>query len=135
MSRLFVLGGPYMYVLSVLAVVVLVLAVKKAIDFFSRTGPEPALLSRGLNAILFWGCISTVLGFLGQFSGHYLSLMAIRDAGLVNPALLAEGIAVSLIPTVFGLVILALAAVVWFGLKCRLDLLASRGEEGRFTGD
>jgi biopolymer transport protein ExbB/TolQ len=135
MSRLFVLGGPYMYVLSLLATVVLVLAVKKAVDFSSRTGSEPAHLSRGMNAILFWGCISAVLGFLGQFSGHYLSLMAIRDAGLVNPAYLAEGIAVSLIPTVFGLMILALAAIVWFGLKCRLNTLASRADEGRFTGD
>jgi biopolymer transport protein ExbB/TolQ len=67
-----------------------------------------------------------VLGVLGQFSGHYLSLMVIRDAGLVNPALVAEGIAVSLIPTVVGLTILAVSAVVWFGLKCCLNSLASR---------
>jgi biopolymer transport protein ExbB/TolQ len=119
-----------MYVLSLLAVVILVLSVKKAIDFFSRTGSEPAHLSRGLNAILFWGCISAVLGFLGQFSGHYLSLMAIKNAGLVNPALVAEGIAISLITTIFGLTILTVSALVWFGLKCRLDSLASRKEKG-----
>jgi biopolymer transport protein ExbB/TolQ len=134
MIRLFVLGGPYMYVLTVLALVVLVLSVKKFIDLFSRTTPEPARLARGLNAILFWGCISAVLGFLGQFSGTYLSLMAIRRAGLVDPALLAKGVAISLITTVFGLMILAVATIVWFGLRCRLNGLVARREEDRLAG-
>jgi biopolymer transport protein ExbB/TolQ len=75
-----------------------------------------------------------VLGFLGQFSGAYLSLMAIRRAGLVDPALLAKGIAVSLITTVFGLTILAVASVVWFALRCRLNGLVARREEDRLAG-
>ena len=67
-----------------------------------------------------------MLGFLGQFTGGYLSLMAIRKAGLLNPALLAEGIAVSLITTLFGLAILIFAALAWFALRCRLSRITQR---------
>jgi biopolymer transport protein ExbB/TolQ len=122
-----------MFVLGLLAAVVLVLSVKKAIDLFARSGLERERLSRGLDAILFWGSISAVLGFLGQFSGHYKALMIIRSAEIVNPRLVAEGIAVSLITTVFGLGILAISALVWFGLRCRLNSLTSRNE-GRSAG-
>jgi len=125
MIRLFVLGGPYMYVLVLLAVIVAVLAVKKAFDLFGRAGLERTRRMRGVDAILFWGCISAVLGFMGQFSGHYKSLMVIRNAEIINPRLVAEGIAVSLITTVFGLIILAISAMIWFGLRCRVASTAS----------
>jgi biopolymer transport protein ExbB/TolQ len=121
MIRLFVTGGPYMVLLLVLAVVVLVLSAKKVFDLFFRSDRDPENMARGLDAILFWGCISAVLGFLGQFTAGYISLMIIRSAEIVNPALVAEGIAVSLISTVFGLFILIGSALIWFGLRCRLN--------------
>jgi len=62
---------------------------------------------------------------MGQFSGHYKALMIIRDAEIINPRLAVEGIAVSLITTVFGLIILAVSAIVWFGLRSRLAGAAS----------
>jgi hypothetical protein len=55
MIRLFAMGGPYMILLTLLAIVILVLAVKKATDLFARTGLERDRLTRGLDAILFWG--------------------------------------------------------------------------------
>ena len=58
-------------------------------------------------------------GFLGQFSGIYLSLRVIRSAGVVHPGMVAEGLAVSLITTLLGLGILAFSALVWFGLRSR----------------
>jgi biopolymer transport protein ExbB/TolQ len=99
------------------------LSVKKSIDLFARSGLERDRLSGGLNAILFWGCFSAVLGFLGQFAGIYRSLTIIRNAGLVHPGMAAEGLAVSLITTVLGLSILAFSAIVWFALRCRLRAL------------
>jgi hypothetical protein len=131
MTRLFVVGGPYMFPLGLLAAVIAALSVKKAIDLFARTGLGQERLARGLSAILFWGCFSAVLGLLGQFSGIYRSLMVIRSAPAVNPGLVAEGLAVSLITTIFGLCILGVSGIVWFGLRCRLDTLTERGEGAR----
>jgi biopolymer transport protein ExbB/TolQ len=134
MIRMLVEGGDYAIALGLLAVVVLVLAVKKSIDLFGRTGLERERLARGIDAILFWGCISAVLGFMGQFSGHYKSLTIIRNAEIVNPRLVAEGIRVSLITTVLGLVILAISAIAWFVLRCRLGRLTAQSPEGRSAG-
>jgi len=119
-----------MYVLALLTAVIIALSAKKAIDLFLRTGLERAQLARGLDPILFWGCISAVLGFLGQFTGTYLALMVIRSAGAINPSLVAEGLAASLTTTVCGLAILAMAAVLWFALRCRLHALDSRSHTG-----
>jgi biopolymer transport protein ExbB/TolQ len=47
-------------------------------------------------------------------------MSAIRQAGVLNPALLAQGIAVALITTIFGLLVLAFSAIAWFILRWRL---------------
>jgi len=129
MIRWMQLGGPYMWVLSLLAAVVLGLSAKKAFDLFLRGGRDREDLARGLDAILFWGCISAVLGFLGQFTATYISLMIIRNAGIVDPSKVALGIAVSLITTIYGLLTLAVSALLWFLLRWRLSRLV---EEGTF---
>jgi biopolymer transport protein ExbB/TolQ len=113
-----------MFVLSLLAIVILVLAVKKTIELFGRGSAASDSSKRGLDAILFWGGMSAVLGLLGQFSGYYLSLQVIASAEIVNPALVAEGIAVAQIPTVYGLAILAVSGVIWFALRSHVDRLA-----------
>lgn len=128
MVRLFVAGGPYMFLLTALALVVLVLSAKKLFELFARDERDPQRLSLGVDAILFWGCISAVLGFLGQFTGSYISLMIIRRSPVVDPARVAEGIAVSLISTVFGLTIFMISSLVWFGLRWRLGQLIARSE-------
>ena len=123
MMRLFEAGGPYMIPLTVLAGVVVVLSIRSAIELFVRGGRDPERLALGLDAILFWGSISAVLGLLGQFSGLYRSLQVIRHAAVVSPQFVAQGIAQSLITTLFGLSILAVSAIIWFGLTSRLNRL------------
>ena len=126
MIQFIVMGGPYALLLCVLALVVIGLTVKKGVDLFARTDLERNRLAGGLNAILFWGCFSAVLGILGQFHATYLSLTIIRQAEMINPALVAEGMAVSLISTLMGLGILAIAGLAWFGLRSRLNSLTAR---------
>jgi biopolymer transport protein ExbB/TolQ len=131
MLKLFVEGGLYMFPLLILAVVILVLTVKKALDLFVREGLERDELERGLGAILFWGCVAAVLGILGQLQGQYISLRVISQAGVISPNLVAEGLAVSLITTLFGLIQLAFAGIAWFTLSTRLQRVISRLEGGR----
>jgi biopolymer transport protein ExbB/TolQ len=131
MIELFVEGGLYMFPLLALAVVILVLTVKKGLDLFVREGLDREQLERGLGAILFWGCVAAVLGFLGQLKGQYLALQIISQAQMISPNLVAEGMAVSLITTLFGLMQLAFAGIAWFTLSTRYRRLTSRMEGGR----
>jgi biopolymer transport protein ExbB/TolQ len=131
MLQLFLEGGIYMLPLLALAVVILVLTVKKALDLFLREGLGREQLERGLGAILFWGCVAAVLGLLGQLQGQYLSLRIISQAEIISPNLVAEGMAVSLITTLFGLLQLAFAGIAWFTLSTRFRRLTARLEGGR----
>lgn len=125
MTQWIVNGGPLMLLIVLLTLVILALAIKKSIDLFWNADQERERLERGLSAILFWGCVCAVIGFLGQFMGLYLSLQAIREAGVVSPPMLAQGLAVSLITPVSGLVVLLVSATIWFGLRWRLRQLAA----------
>jgi biopolymer transport protein ExbB/TolQ len=93
------------------------------------TGKDLARMQsgNGSGAILFWGCIAAVLGVLGSLNALYLSLWSIRQVGAANPSLVAEGLAVALITTIFGLLILACSAVAWFTLRWWLQRVHLRG--------
>jgi biopolymer transport protein ExbB/TolQ len=121
MIRMFVMGGPYAILLGLLAIVIITLSIKKAIDLFARSDLGRERLSHGLNAILFWGCLSGALGLLGQANGLYISLSIVARAEGINPQLFMEGLAVSLIPTLFGLGILVISSIIWFVLRFRLN--------------
>lgn len=123
MLDFFIQGGQFMWTLLILFVVIICLSVKKAIELFMKKGLDKARLESGINAIIFWGGISTVLGFFGHFLGVYMAMQAIKMANDISPAIVAEGYAVSLHTILFGLFILMISAVFWFVLRWRYKKL------------
>jgi biopolymer transport protein ExbB/TolQ len=119
--------GPFGPLLLVLAVVIAVLSIKKAIDLFARTGLTHDQLGSGLHAILFWGAVSAALGVLGQLSGVYRALNVISTAREIDAKIVAMGFAESLTTTIFGLVVLVVSAIIWFVLFARCRKLTSVG--------
>ena len=128
MFQLFVMGGPFMWILLLITVTVVTLSCRDALALAKGRDSSHIESRNGSGAILFWGCIAAVLGVLASLIAVYLSLSAIRQAGLVNPNLLAEGISVALITTIFGLLILAYSAVAWFTLRWWSRRSLTRGE-------
>lgn len=70
------------------------------------------------NLIKSVGLFALVFGLLGQFIGLYDALEAISIAGDIPPALLAGGIRVSSITSIYGMIIFVISYLMWFGLKC-----------------
>jgi hypothetical protein len=143
MLGFFLQCGPYGWPLLILAVVNIVLVVRKAIQLFGGAGAAGAqadaggqfagvrggaTLESGLNAILFWGAMSAVLGFLGQYSGIYKALNIIRGARAISPNVVAAGFAESFTTTLFGLTIFVFSAIAWFVLYSRYQQLLRRTE-------
>ena len=64
------------------------------------------------------GLFTLIVGIAGQMNGLYAMLSAIEDEfakGMeVNPALVFEGIRVTMICTIYGLLIYLLSFVLWF---------------------
>ena len=110
-------GGPFMWLLSLILLVILYLSVRKGQRVFFKKEAVSVKFETGLNAILFWGVLSIVIGFLAHFMGLYNALLAISRATDVSPAIIAQGYAQSLLTILFGLIIFIVSAVFWFLLR------------------
>ena len=110
-------GGFMMYPISFCAIMVLVLAGRTALRMNAE---EPALgaLARGaIDGVLFWGGYALVLGVLGTVVGVAIAAQAVEAVGEVHTTLVWGGIKVSLITTIYGLLVLLGGALLWFGLR------------------
>lgn len=67
------------------------------------------------------GIFGLVVGIFGQFVGLYQAFTAIEQMGSVSPALLAGGLKVSTITTLYGCVIFIIGWLLYFGLKAKAD--------------
>jgi hypothetical protein len=119
MIRFFLTMGPMAWPLSLLVVVNVVLIVLVGVRLGDRSRRPDVVLENRLNAILFWGAMAMVLGFLGQYAGIYRALHAIIGASAISPRVVAMGFAESFTTTLFGLQIFVVSAVAWFALSTR----------------
>lgn len=115
MMHFFRTGGPFMWPLALLALVVLALTMRQAVALLGRrpAEAEESGLTGEVHAILFWGAIAAVLGLLGQYSGLYIALNIIARAREISPQVVAQGVAESFTTTLTGLVIFLYAAIAW----------------------
>jgi hypothetical protein len=104
---------------------VLALALWSALKVFKPgASPEPTIKA-WIDAILFWGGFAVICGVLGTLIGIILASQSIEAAGEVSPVLVWGGIKWAFLTSVFGILILAFAALSWFGLQLRWRLLTA----------
>lgn len=125
MWSFFMQGGFYMWFLLFFAVVIAALSVRKVIDLFSWKASDTELRESGVNAILFWGSISLLVGFFAHFHGIYNAMMAISRAKDISPAIVAAGYGISLTTILTGMFIFIVSLLIWFALRWRLNRIRS----------
>ena len=125
MIELLVEGNVYFTLpLTALAVSLVVVSGWKAYVLFMHPGRSDDRLANGLDLILHLGIFSFIFGLLGHAVSLYQMLTAIEVAGDISPALVFGGLRVSFIVPIYGLLILTVAAVLWFLLRLRYRHLA-----------
>ena len=112
-------GWEFMSVLTILALVVIAFCVKKAVDLFSGQEMSEQKLKWGLKYIRFFGMLALVTGVFGQVIGLFQAFQAIEQIKEVSPALLAGGLKVSSITTIYGFIIYIFSYLCWFLLNVR----------------
>jgi len=83
-----------------------------------RVGPD-LKTKAWIDAVLFWGGFAAISGVLGTLIGVIVAAQSIEMAGAVVPSLVWGGIKVAVLSSAFGVLILALAALLWFALQLR----------------
>ena len=84
---------------------------------------QTAKLERGLTWIALFIAFAPMLGFLGTVIGMVQAFDAIEAAGDISPTLVARGIKVALLTTVFGLIVAIILQVFYNYLVSKIDHL------------
>lgn len=107
-----------MSLLTLLALAMLYFAVKGAGAVIGSGAP---VHPNRLYYVRFFGMLALVVGVLGQLIGLYEGMKSIAGSGgEVSQAILAGGIKVSSITTLYGLVIFIVAHLIWFLLDIQV---------------
>ena len=102
-------------------------AAEKAIVAYG--GIEMGFLERGLIWISTFITIAPMLGFTGTVQGMIEAFDAIKEAAQISPAIVAEGISVALLTTLFGLVVAMILQVFYNYFVSRIDRLVGDMEQ------
>ena len=120
MMRFIMEAGPLIMPIILLTLVIGVLTLWNAICLLLRRKTSNERRRQSIDAVLFWGSVAAVLGFLGQWIGIHRLTRHIHEQGIVSPEAVTYGISESLLTPVSGMAVLVAAAFLWFFLRLGL---------------
>jgi hypothetical protein len=114
MYRYFIEGGPlFMGLLSMVFLVILVITVLAGKSALGKSAIE----KNWLGYIKSLGLFAFVLGMLGQFLGLFQAFKIIGSGMEISPAIMASGVKVSMVTSIYGMIIFLVAYLLWFMLN------------------
>lgn len=120
MIELYFMGGPlFMGILTLILIAMLAVAVINGFPVIKNA--EKSERDRiKIAYVKSVGLFGLIVGVLAQLIGLYQAFMGIEAMGSVSSAMLAGGLKVSMITTLYGLLIYVLSYLIWFGLSFAL---------------
>ena len=115
MKDLFYMGGPlFMGILTTLLVILLAITAYFAITIVSGKTSAKKNFRHQLTYIKSVGLFTMITGILGQLIGLMEAFKAIERVGDISPGILAGGLKVSMITTLYGIFIYLFSILIWF---------------------
>lgn len=102
-------------------------AVEKAIVSYGSV--QMGLLEKGLVWISLFIAIAPMLGFMGTVIGMITAFDTIEAVGDISPAVVAGGIKVALLTTVFGLIVAIILQIFYNYIVSKIDGIVNRMED------
>ena len=119
MLQLFFEGGwLFMGLITLMAIAMLFFSFKCASAAFNPSA-KGAFPEKHCYYIRFFGMLALVTGILGQIIGLYEAMQQIATQGGISQEVMAGGIRVSSITTLYGFIIFILAHLIWFFLDLK----------------
>jgi biopolymer transport protein ExbB len=94
---------------------------------------EVGRLERGLSWISLFIALAPMLGFLGTVVGMIFAFDQIALANNISPAIVAGGIKVALLTTVFGLIVAIILQIFYNYLVSKIDSISGQMEEASIS--
>jgi biopolymer transport protein ExbB len=96
-------------------------------------GVQMGLLEKGISWISLFIALAPMLGFMGPVIGMIQAFAAIVNEGGVSPTVVASGIQVALLTTVFGLVVAIILQVFYNYIIAKMDSLVNEMEDASIS--
>jgi biopolymer transport protein ExbB len=106
-------------------------AVEKAIVSYGSV--QMGLLEKGLVWISLFIALAPMLGFLGTVVGMIQAFDKIQAAGDISPTVVAGGIKVALLTTVFGLVVAIILQIFYNYIVSKIDGITNKMEDASIS--
>jgi len=106
-------------------------AVEKAVVSYGSVQMQQ--LESGLTWISLFIALAPMFGFMGTVLGMISAFDAIEIAGDIAPSLVAGGIKIALITTVFGLIVAAILQIFYNYILSRIDAITMRMEDASIS--
>jgi biopolymer transport protein ExbB len=94
---------------------------------------QMGLLEKGLSWIALFIALAPMLGFMGTVIGMIGAFDAIEAAGDISPSLVAGGIKVALLTTVFGLIVAVILQIFYNYLIAKVDSIVNSMEDASIS--
>ena len=122
MIDLFIEGGAlFMGILTLTFLTMLSIAVVNGVAINAGNVGDVAQRRHQLGNIKSVGLFAMITGFLGQLIGLYSAFQAIEQMGEISQAMLAGGLKVSSITSMYGMLIFLISYLIWFFLNGALN--------------
>lgn len=94
---------------------------------------QAAKLEKGCSWITLFIAIAPSLGFLGTVIGMVMAFDQIQEAGDISPTIVASGMKVALITTIFGIIVALILQVFYNYILSKIEHLTSQMEESAIS--
>ena len=114
------------------------LHIHQPIDAIERSitnygGLQAANLEKGCSWIKLFIAMAPSLGFLGTVIGMVMAFDQIQQAGDIGPTIVAQGMKVALITTIFGIVVALILQLFYSYILSKIERLTAQMEESAIT--
>lgn len=99
----------------------------------SYGGVQMGLLEKGLSWISLFIALAPMLGFMGTVIGMIDAFNAIAEANNISPGVVAGGIKVALITTVFGLIVAIILQIFYNYILSKVDSIVNDMEDASIS--
>ena len=106
-------------------------AIERSITNFG--GLQAANLEKGCSWIKLFIAMAPSLGFLGTVIGMVMAFDQIQQAGDIGPTIVAQGMKVALITTIFGIVVALILQLFYSYILSKIERLTAQMEESAIT--
>ena len=106
-------------------------AIERSITSYGQV--QLANLEKGCSWITLFIAIYPSMGFLGTFIGMVMAFDQIQEAGDISPQIVASGMKVALITTIFGIIVALILQVFYNYILNKIETLTTQMEDGAIS--